>query len=393
VSRCASVRDLLHRNTSLVEAEQILLEEHLETCAGCTRTREQLLLAREIAHDLPLDPMGATAHQRALARALLSRHAEQPQQRRWRFAPIAAGAAALAGVIALWFATREHAVTKPALAPVARVVRDAAIAPVTAQVVAGELRAGTEALAAGAVVPEHTSVQAIVETRIALPIGTFTVTADSAIQWASAEQAVTLERGSVQVEVDPKAATRLRVATPRFIVEVTGTVFTVTAQSVSVVRGSVRIVAHDGSVLVPQLAAGETWSLEPARPQVISARVWIERAVRAFAAGDCKTAEQHADAALDAGPTRPQAAEARTLVAECRQASGRLGEAIRLYDVIASRFADLPAGETAAIAAARIELARGRTGDARKRFERYLERYPAGRYVDDARRQQEALAP
>jgi ferric-dicitrate binding protein FerR (iron transport regulator) len=382
----------LHRNTSLVEAEQILLEEHLETCAGCRRTREQLLLAREIAHHMPLDPMGATAHQRALARALLSRNAEQPQQRSWRFAPIAA-AAALAGVIALWLATREQAMTKPALSPIAHAVHDAAIEPVTAQVVAGELRAGTAALAPGAVVPERTSVQAIVETRVALPIGTFTVAADSAIQWASAEQAVTLERGSVEVEVDPKAATRLRVATPGFIVEVTGTVFTVTVQSVSVVRGSVRIVAHDGSVLVPQLAAGETWSLEPARPQVISARVWIERAVRAFAAGDCKSAEHHADAALDAGPTRPQAAEARTLVAECRQASGRLGEALRLYDVIASRFADLPAGETAAIAAARIEVARGRAGDARKRFERYLERYPAGRYADDARRQREALAP
>lgn len=44
------------------------------------------------------------------------------------------------------------------------------------------------------------------------------------------------------------------------------------------------------------------------------------------------------------------------------------------------------AGETALFAAARLELSRGRAEAARARFDRYLERYPSGRFADDARR-------
>jgi TolA-binding protein len=153
----------------------------------------------------------------------------------------------------------------------------------------------------------------------------------------------------------------------------------------------VRIVATDGAVLRAQLRAGETWNIDEPAPR--SAQVRLDRALLAFTNRDCKSAVQHARAALDDQPTRPQTAEARTILAECAQAAGRAAEAVRLYDTIAIEFRDLPAGETALVAAARIDLARGRTREARARFETYVERYPKGRLLDDAKHQLEVLQP
>jgi TolA-binding protein len=120
-----------------------------------------------------------------------------------------------------------------------------------------------------------------------------------------------------------------------------------------------------------------------ARP---SAARLLAQAREAFARLDHAGAERHADAALDAGPTRAQAAEARTLLAECAHATGRLDDALSRYEAIAARFGDLPAGETALFAAARLEASRGHAAAARALFARYLDRYPAGRFADDARR-------
>ena len=74
-------------------------------------------------------------------------------------------------------------------------------------------------------------------------------------------------------------------------------------------------------------------------------------------------------------------------LAEVAHASGALDLAVERYLAIAARFGALPAGESALYAAARIELRRSRASAARALLTRYLARYPAGRYADDARRE------
>ena len=411
MSRCGGVRPLLHREAvGLTEAERILLEEHLETCTACQRSREQLGLARELVNAMPLDPLNATAHQRALAKAMLRGSEPHIQRRAWAPFAIVCGALACATVFALWFATREKA-------PLERLPAPIAVAP-AARVIDGDLATPSGIVAPGSALPADTLLSSTGEARISLPATHVKLAAETAVRWSNGE--LGLERGAIDVEVDPAAQSRVRVVTPGFVVEVTGTAFRVTLRDVAVDRGSVRVLALDGALLA-ELGAGERWSVdepaggpsvgepaggpsvgEPAgvpnvgesvAPPVVPARVLLDRAVRAFAARNCTAAEQHADAALDAAPTRREAAEARTLLAECAQVGGRLDEAVRRYDAIATRFADLPAGQTAAIAAARIELARGKRDDARERYQRYLDRFPTGRFVDDARRQLQALEP
>jgi hypothetical protein len=213
--------------------------------------------------------------------------------------------------------------------------------------------------------------------------------ADTTIRWETTRRALHVRGGVVDIDVDPAARLPFSVVTSRFTVAVLGTSFKVTDTRVSVTRGAVRIVASDGAVLVDKLAAGETWELpaEPSPPPRASARSHLGFARRAFAIKNWRLAESHADAALDAGPTRPEIAEARTILAECAHAMGRLDEAIRRYDGIVARFADLAVAETALIAMARLEGSRGRADAARVHFRHYLDRYPSGRFADDARRQ------
>jgi TolA-binding protein len=193
------------------------------------------------------------------------------------------------------------------------------------------------------------------------------------------------------------------VQTAQFAVEVTGTAFTVTATEVAVQRGSVRILGCDGKVLVPELGAGENWNAtvptsappsEQTGPASLSrsAEDLLRKARRAFVEGDVPAAEGAARAALDGGATRRQAADARTLLADCAQASGQPDKAARLYRQIAERHRDLPAGETALFAAARLEANRGQRRSARALLELYLDRYPGGRFEPDARARLRALA-
>ena len=390
---CRGVRHLLHRDSvGLSEAERILLEEHLETCGACVRSREQLGLARELVRAMPSDPLPASVHQRALAKAMLRGSEPAVQRRAWAPFAIAGAALAFAAVLVGTFVTREQARLDHALAPVAIAPQPNAPQP-NARVVEGAVMATTGSIAAGTALPENTTVQtAGQEARLVVPAAQVKLGTHTAIRWKlDGDIVFELDRGVVDIEVDPAARIGMRVVTTSFVVRVTGTVFRVTPSDVSVTHGSVQVLALDGAVLAV-LGAGHRWTVEPpAPPATPSARTLLDRAVRAFAAKNCKLAEHHADAALDVGPTRREAAEARTLLAECAQSSGRLDEALRRYDAIAMRFADLPAGETAAIAAARIDVARGKRADARARFQRYLDRFPTGRFAEDARRQLQVL--
>jgi len=74
-------------------------------------------------------------------------------------------------------------------------------------------------------------------------------------------------------------------------------------------------------------------------------------------------------------------------LAEASQSRGDLDRALSGYLAVAAGFAERPVAESALYAAARIELHRARTAAARALLTRYLDRYPHGRYADDARRE------
>ena len=384
MNACRETRDILHRDTTaLSDAERLLLEEHLQRCNACRDAREQLQRLRRLANQLPRESIGTQAQQRAISRALLSGAQPIEHKRRRVYLPglVVVG---IAVVLALWIDRPQHP------GPVARDVQPVAVdvalvsGDVTGVVIGSELPTNVELRATTDAVVRSSSAQIV-------------IARDSMLSWSPGS--LRLLGGMVDIDVDPSAKTSLRVVTSRFIVDVTGTRFRVTSDAVVVNHGSVRILAADGAVLVPVLAAGERWMFAPSpsirdadasssRPapavEPVPASTWLTRARRAFATADCVTAEQYAEAVFDAGPSRALTAEAQTLLAECALLRGRLDDAALKYQAIVSRFADLPAGETALVALARLEIRRGRAADARRRFEDYLRRYPSGRFVDDA---------
>jgi TolA-binding protein len=110
-----------------------------------------------------------------------------------------------------------------------------------------------------------------------------------------------------------------------------------------------------------------------------------------LAKGAIASAERDVAAALASQPTRSQAAEAWTLRAECALVSGDPEGAAKLYRDVSGRYADLPAGETALFAAARIQANAGRPATAEALLRSYLARYPRGRFQSEATARLRAL--
>ena len=96
--------------------------------------------------------------------------------------------------------------------------------------------------------------------------------------------------------------------------------------------------------------------------------------------------------ALELRGSRANAAEAHTILAECAQMAGQPRAAVERYLLVARRYSNLPAGETALFAAARIEANAGHLQAARDLFERYLERYPDGTLRAEAERRLRAIS-
>lgn len=386
---CRRLRASLHRDAAaLSDAERLVLEEHLQGCADCRRDRAQLLRLRELGGALPIRSIGSRGHQRAISRALLEGPpvpAAPARPSGWYALAGCAAIATAAVAIAVHFAGDTGYIPPAPPIAIERPSEPRPAPPPAASIEAGAVSRDGAVLAIGAAVPADASLHAAKDARILLPAASLTAVADSELRWSAPDHTVYLDSGTLDVEVDPKQRARARVVTARFVIEVTGTIFRASTRGVAVARGSVRVTSRDGAVLAARVAAGESWEVAELRVGAPppSAASWLARARTAFAARSFADAERHADAALDASPSRAQAAEARVVLAECAQASGRLDDAVARYRAIAARFADLPAAESALFAAARIEASRGRTALLRQ----YLDRYPAGRFVVDARRQ------
>jgi hypothetical protein len=188
-----------------------------------------------------------------------------------------------------------------------------------------------------------------------------------------AERMVVLARGTLAIEAGEGDPARL--VTERFEVELEGAALTVDPTAVRVARGVVRVLDRSRRPLA-RVAAGATWkpSQGPARPS--------HRAAPSSAGPSSSVA-----APSSAAASARDDAEARMFLAEVAHANGELDLAVERYLDVATRFGDLPAGESALYAAARIELRRSRAAAARALLTRYLARYPAGRYADDVRRE------
>jgi TolA-binding protein len=258
----------------------------------------------------------------------------------------------------------------------------------------------------------------------------------TAVRWQRAERRLRLDAGSVLADVDPDVHQSFVVETPRFAVLVLGTRFEVSLDGVRVQRGRVQVLAPDGRVLVAALGAGESFALDaspaerpapatnaPERvkalePAALGARhpesarrtiamvpqklevaasqsthggvmhgdaaALLVDARAQLAAREVTRAQQQIDAALALSPKRSLRAEAMSLRAECALVEGDLGGALEAYLRVAQEFGELPAGENALFAAARLELERGHGTAAAHVLERYLARYPHGRFVKEA---------
>jgi tetratricopeptide (TPR) repeat protein len=223
----------------------------------------------------------------------------------------------------------------------------------------------------------------------------------ASISWNDKAATVKLDSGAIELDVDPALQRGFRVITDTFVVEVLGTRFTVDAAHVEVSRGTVRVLAPDGRVLVARLQMGQTWSSLQAAPAVSEPAAEPERrthaaqpadvaeqlarARRDLANGQVARAEREASSILAGTRERRQEAEARTLLAECAQSRGQIDQAIAAYAVVAERFGDLPAGETALFAAGRTLADAGRRASATHWLHRYLDRYPSGRFTVEAK--------
>lgn len=250
--------------------------------------------------------------------------------------------------------------------------------------------------------------------------------AGTALRIDDSHREVILEKGEVDVDVSHAvrgSSSRFRVLTARFVVEVWGTRFRVTEESVVTLRGHVKVLSLDGkelatlhagqrwqlpevastATLIPQVSTGP--SVQPAnaaplpiqtavatspkagpigegnRATALSVRQKLALARTALADGNIALARQRIADALKSDPSLPQRATLALLEADCLLSERRYGEAIAAYRTVAISHPDDPSGETASFALAQLLSERGTKEEARAALDAYLERYPSGRFV------------
>jgi hypothetical protein len=251
-------------------------------------------------------------------------------------------------------------------------------------VVDGVLHAEGATLQAGDAVPDDVELRSDAPARVRVASVDVEIAPHTRLR--KRDRAVLLDAGKLEIEA---AGEVVRVVTERFELELTDGRVVIEPAGVHVDRGSARVLDSRGKELA-RLDTGGRWppAKQPprAKPQPSTSEL-MARARAHFAAGERDDAERVATSALARPLARADEVEARMFLADLAQASGNLALAARRYEEVATKFADLPAAESALYAAARVEARRGRDDAARVLFDRYLARYPQGRYADDVRRQ------
>jgi ferric-dicitrate binding protein FerR (iron transport regulator) len=390
-SRCGEFEELIDREAhGWSEAERLRVEDHLHGCDGC---QSMLSLARVVrdAIDSAAQASNDISVDRALARAFAASKNEPGKiyASNARKVGIASSVLALAAAAVLLIWSARQAQRSPA-------------APIVAQ-----------APSAPQVAPPKTAEPAVTPPQVAwietsdAEVRTFAhasvrLSAHARVRFDDARSELMLERGSVEVSVDPVAHRAFRVATQHFRVEVLGTKFVVDDTSVSVIEGRVRVVDHQGQTLSQELGAGGRFTYEGAASTASepkstsspspapSADAWLTRARAALARGEKAEARTLIARADASSPRRNDKAEALTLRAELALVEREPALAIRFYERVAKQYGDLTAGENGAFAAAQL-AARSEPKRARALFTQYLSRYPHGRFSEEAKKRLSSL--
>jgi hypothetical protein len=398
------------RTAGLSGADALRLEDHLAGCESCAADASMLDAMRGLAHGSD-GTLPKAARERALAGAFAQARAERGTPALLTFPRVLAMSAAVAAGVALGLSLRtlrpDAAAPVVAAKPAPRSVTVALAARPEVAPSAGEgvkpAASSDEAIGAITEQPDDGVLRAPEGATVALAHAELELSPGTEARWDRKHRVLQLERGSVLADVDPGPHQRFTVRTASFDVIVLGTRFEVTLDGVRVERGLVRVVAPNGHVLAQALGAGERFELgqrargrhSPRRQlgetsraaeaaSMADARQLLERARTALAEKHVAQARELIASALRLDPAEAERAEALSLRAEGALVEGRLDAAISGYLQVADAYAQLGAGENALFAAARLEKNRGRGGDAAQLFERYLARYPRGRFAKEA---------
>lgn len=416
---CTRIASLLAARTAgLPEAHALRLEEHLAHCQSCSEQARMLDGLRELS-DVTSSPLPAATRQRTILAALAA--AERPAPRTaapegW-FVPSFAGAA-LAALLVVWGILRAPDLGSEASARV--------------RVLSGQLERSVVSDASGASDGRMTALATDAGAAVALAHANLELRAGVRARWDDEHRVFRLERGSVVADVDPSRHLSFEIATERFRVLVLGTRFEVSLDRVSVIRGRVQVVAADGTSLA-MLDPGESYacSAAPCAAEPVARQAAVQApSALALVEGDAPAEDSNADAASSADHHVPSAsrahlqpiaaarrleaarlalagrdfararslvaevlasdistrerAEALSLRAECALVARDFAGAVAGYRLVAERFGNLPAGENAAFAAARIDADRFTGKQAEQGLAKYLARYPNGRFVKEA---------
>ncbi len=405
---CMSVGSLLaKRESGLTGAERLRIEEHLQRCDSCRSDARALHAITALSQSPAIPSLTSRARERAIAGALM--HATRqptpelmPTRSR---GPLLAWAGA--GLVAAAAAATVLVVTNGDSEKTARSTTaqdDAAV------LLAGDVNAGGNEIEVGGRIEPGTLMATNEGAQLTMGRASIELEPASEIAWQPTEETVRLGAGSLRAKVQPDPSRRFRVVTDTFAVEVLGTEFEVSTDSVEVFEGTVRIVGNDGNVLAAALTKGGSWQAgiaakAPAkkkkrahrRPRkrnksvaeataAVDVAALLASARSHLAAKSVAAAREDIQRALDAEPSRREQAEAYSLIAECALVSGEPAKASRLYLQVTDNYRGLSAAENALFAAARIEANAGNAAAAKKHLERYLERYPDGRFRSEAER-------
>jgi ferric-dicitrate binding protein FerR (iron transport regulator) len=405
---------LLERQASgLSAADALRLEEHLADCATCRTDAETLQGLRTLSTQTT-PQLGRAARERAIRNALREAQAvpaADTHPAAGMRAPVSIAVALCAAAVLLIALRPSMSPTSPSLSQERARPPQAAVAVRIDRVLSGEMEIDGRVASAGTLLGTASLLRAPQAATLALAHAKIELAAGSTLRWDAATHSVHLQSGSLLADVDEAPHAPFAVVTPRFTVLVLGTRFLVTLDGVRVERGRVRVTAPDGRVLADAVLAGERFAYENPTPfeSTSSVSAQAQRNVRAEAGHPqlgalLREVREHLAAQrlhrarelLEQAATLPGApaehADAMSLRAECALLSGDHADAIETYLKVARRFGQLPAGENALFAAARLEAERARAAAASQLLERYLQSYPKGRFVKEAQARLRTLA-
>ena len=376
------------------EAERLELEAHFATCARCAAEHAIVLGATRALRSAEPGVLSSAARER-VRRAALAGRAHAPVTARRFGWPLAGGAVlAMAAAVAIWIGVRN---------------------PSELSVIGGDVTVAAAPAAPGQQPGGGGAVQAVQGMIVRSARGGEVKLADAStalapateIVWRHERRVVELREGSLTVDVVHRPGQHFEVRTPRFVVEVVGTRFSVDLAGVRTERGTVRVLSLDRK-LIGTLEGGHAWRLPtpraetppptpaeapepPAAPPAIVAApapaedgsaIRLARARRALARGKAGEARRIVKPLFGLG--RDVAAEARAIHAESYLSEGRHEDAVAAYRVVFRDFPLTPQAESALYAVAQLESEHGRPAEARTALQAYLARYPHGRFAKEA---------